>query len=60
MDAEAVEQELMEYSALHADRDNLIRRALNAGIPLARVAELMGVARSTIYRIGVRSGDESR
>ena len=59
MGTDEIEAELIEWSAMRADRDNMIRRALNAGIPLARVAELTGLARSTIYRLGVRD-DESR
>lgn len=37
-----------------AQRDNLIRAAVDAGIPHTAIATAAGVGRSTVWRIGVR------
>ena len=50
-DQQTLEQELAEWAAAQADRDNLVRAALAAGIQKQRVHELTGIARTTINRI---------
>ena len=46
-----LEAELIEWAMAQADRDNLIRAALAAGVTKQRVHELTGIARTTINRI---------
>ena len=46
-----LEQELTEWAAAQADRDNLVRAALAAGFTKQRVHQLTGIARTTIDRI---------
>ena len=50
-DQRTLEQELAEWAASQADRDNLVRAALAAGVTKQRVHELTGIARTTINRI---------
>jgi molybdopterin-guanine dinucleotide biosynthesis protein A len=50
-DQPKLEQELAEWAASQADRDNLVRAALAAGVTKQRVHELTGIARTTINRI---------
>ena len=49
-----LEQELTEWAASQADRDNLVRAALAAGVQKQRIHDLTGIARSTIDRIAGR------
>ena len=50
-DQQTLEQELTEWAAAQADRDNLVRAALAAGVTKQRVHQLTGIARTTINRI---------
>ena len=50
-DQRTLEQELAEWAASQADRDNLVRAALAAGVQKQRIHDLTGIARSTIDRI---------
>lgn len=49
--AEQAEQALIEYAMTVADRDNMVRAAVAAGVPKRRISALSGIARPTIDRI---------
>lgn len=53
-----LEQELTEWAASVADRDNLVRAAYAGGVTKQRIHELSGIARTTINRI-VKGEDRS-
>jgi len=50
-DRQQAEAELQQYAQLVKGRDDMIRRARNAGISKNRIHVLTGIARTTIDRI---------
>jgi hypothetical protein len=46
-----LERELMEFAYWKDRRDELIRKALGAGMAVERVSAVMGVSSSTIRRV---------
>jgi len=45
------EERCIEWGTEYKDRDNVVTSAYEAGMDKARIAELMGLGRSTVHRV---------
>lgn len=51
MGADEIREALTRFRNVNAGRDQLIRLANEAGIPISEISQLSGLSRTTIYKI---------